>query len=123
MIDGDVYYLGTAEHGVAALDLHSFEVQRTFGCGPAMIWSIAYTQGDISTADGDVLIEGNRLIFSASDGYLYVYDKTTGDLLDRRCMGAPSFVASVRMGNGIVTADFAGNVMKFQIDWKLPNLT
>ena len=78
-----------------------------------MIYSVAYSQGDISTVDGSVLIEGDKLIFSASDGYLYVYNKNTGELLDRRCMGAPSFVTPVRMGDQIITADFNGNIISF----------
>jgi len=114
--DGNTYYLGTSEHGVAALSADTFEVKRTFECGPAMVYSVAYSQGDISTVDGSVLIEGDQLIFSASDGYLYTYNKVTGKLLDRRCMGAPSFVKPLRMGDGVVTADFAGNVIRFKMD-------
>ncbi len=111
--DGNLYYLGSTENGIVALDADTLEVRCTFSCGPAMVYSAAYSQGNISTADGDLLIEGDKLIFSASDGYLYVYNKTTGELLDRRCVGAPSFVKPVRMGDGIVIADFAGNVIKF----------
>ena len=114
--DGDLYYLGSTESGVVALDADTLQVQKTFSCGPAMVYSAAYSQGDISTVDGDLLIEGDKLIFSASDGYLYVYNKNTGELLDRCCMGAPSFVKPLRMGDGIVTADFAGNVIRFKMD-------
>ena len=113
--DGNTYYIGTSEHGMVAFDANTFEIKRMFGCGAAMIYSVAYSQGEISTVDGDAVIEGDKLIFSASDGYLYVYNKNTGELLDRRCMGAPSFVTPVRLGDGIVTADFAGNVMKFKL--------
>ncbi|MBR6684402.1 MAG: PQQ-like beta-propeller repeat protein, partial [Firmicutes bacterium] len=114
--DGDVYYLGTSEHGVVAVDAETFKLKQTFDCGPAMIYSVAYSQGEISTVDGSVLVEGDKLIFSASDGYLYVYNKNTGELLERRRVGAPSFVKPVRMGDGIVTADFAGNVIKFKLN-------
>ncbi len=111
--DGNLYYLGSTENGVVALDADTLEVRRTFDCGPAMVYSAAYSQGDISTADGDLLIEGDKLIFSASDGYLYVYNKTTGELVDRRCVGAPSFVKPIRTGNQIIVADFNGNVVSF----------
>ena len=111
--DGNLYYLGSSEHGMVAFDADTFEIKRLFGCGPAMIYSVAYSQGDISTVDGSALIEGDKLIFSASDGYLYVYNKNTGELLDRRCMGAPSFVTPVRMGDQIITADFNGNIISF----------
>lgn len=113
--DGDLYYLGSTESGVVALDVDSLQVEKTFSCGPAMVYSAAYSQGEIATADGDLVIEGDDLIFSASDGYLYRYNKNTGELLDRRCFGAPSFVKPVWMGDGIVVADFAGNVTKFDI--------
>ncbi len=112
--DGSVYYLGTSENGVVALDADTFELKQTFGCGPAMIYSVAYSQGEISTVDGSVLIEGDKLIFSASDGYLYIYNKCTGKLLDRCCMGAPSFVKPIRMGDQLITADFNGNVISFK---------
>ena len=55
------------------------------------------------------------VFFSASDGYLYVYNKDNGELLDRRCVGAPSFVKVVRFGDRLVAADFAGNVISFAI--------
>lgn len=111
--DGNLYYLGTTENGVVALDADTLEVRRTFDCGPAMVYSAAYSQGDISTADGDLLIEGDKLIFSASDGYLYVYSKSTGKLLDRKLIGAPSFVKPIRIGSQIIIADFAGSLVSF----------
>ena len=98
---------------VHILDAETFELKQTFGCGPAMIYSVAYSQGEISTVDGSVVIEGDKLIFSASDGYLYVYNKNTAELLERRCMGAPSFVKPVRLGDAMITADFAGNICAF----------
>ena len=114
--DDNTYYLGTSENGIVSLNADTFELKQSFDCGPAMIFTVAYSQREISTVDGSVLVEGDKLIFSASDGYLYIYNKNTGKLLDRRCMGAPSFVKPVRMGDGIVTADFAGNVIKFKLN-------
>ena len=56
----------------------------------------------------------HQVVYMHIYGYLYIYNKNTSEQLDRRLIGAPSFVAPVRMGSGIVTADFAGNVIQFK---------
>lgn len=110
--DNNCYYLSTVAHGIVALN-SELELLQTYPCGGAMVGSAAYFGGQIATVEGSVLVEGERLYFSASDGYFYCYEKDTGELLNKRHVGAPSFVAPIRFGNSIIVASFAGNVIAF----------
>lgn len=115
LIDGDVLYCGTSEKGVVAMDKETFEVLRFYPAGPTAVLTAPYIYGDAQTVEGSPIIDGDLLIFAASDGMLRIYDKNTARLQKQLCIGAPCITTPILCGNSVYIADFDGFVTKFTL--------
>lgn len=113
VVDGDVIYCGTSEKGVVAMDRNTFEVLRFYPAGPAAILTAPYIYGDAQTVEGSPVIDGDRLIFAASDGMLRIYEKESARLQRILSIGAPCITTPIVHGDYVYIADFDGNVAKF----------
>lgn len=111
--DGDLLYYPTAKDGVIALDRETLEVKKRFDCGGNVMSTSPYVLMGEKTVEGSVVISGNELIFTASDGCLYRYNKNTEKLLQKISLGAPSIVSPVVTEDAIYTADYSGTIKKF----------
>lgn len=114
-VDGDTVYYPTAMRGVAAVDRETLCVKRTFATERARVFTVPYESGDIQAVECTPRIDGDVLYFSACDGYIYFYNKNTGELLRRIDTGAPLSTEPVFGEGYIITADFCGRVTKFKI--------
>lgn len=115
VVEGDVIYYGTSEKGVAAMDRDTFEVLRFYPAGAAAILTAPYIYGDAQTVEGSPVIRGEALIFAASDGMLYIYNKATAVLLKKLCIGAPCVTTPIVADDTVYTADFDGVVTRFRL--------
>ncbi len=112
--DGDVYYMGTVNNGVLALNVNTFEVLHHYPVGKSLVFTSAYSRGDKGTVDGHIRVDGRYIRFAASDGYFYTYQKDTALLTSRQRMGAPSCVAPASFAGGWAVADIRGEVTVFE---------
>ena len=115
VIDGDVFYCGTSEKGVVAMDKETFEVLRFYPAGPTAVLTAPYIYGDAQTVEGSPIIDGDRLIFAASDGMLRVYDKNTAVLQKQISIGAPCITTPILREGCVYLADLDGFVSKFKL--------
>ncbi len=115
VIDGDTLYYPTAEKGVLAIDKNTLEIQRHFACGQTRLYTSPYMYGDLQTVEGTPVLQGNHLIFAASDGTVRFYNKNTA-MLDRLIrIGSPATVSPVLTEDGgMIIADFLGRVTKYK---------
>ena len=113
-VDGDVLYIPTSTTGVVAFDKHTLETLRFFPTGPATLFTAPYVRGDVQMVEGSPIVKGNQLIFAASDGKVWVYDKNTAELIKTINIGAPSIVSPIVTDENIYVADFDGYITKFQ---------
>jgi outer membrane protein assembly factor BamB len=105
----------TATNGLAAYDKRSKELLWRFVPGEALFYTAPYTLPSSATIESTPLCAGNRVYVGASDGYVYVADLKTGQLLSRFHTGAPVF-AEMAICNGLLyVADFSGNVNAFSL--------
>ena len=65
--------------------------------------------------EGSAIIRGDKLIFAASDGYIYFYDKKTAKKIREIFIGAPVLVTPILTDDGIIVADYEGNVIKYSL--------
>lgn len=112
-IENNVLYTGTAYNGAAAIDLATMSILWTFKTGSDLIYTPPYGSGDISTVDGAVVPIGANLCFGASDGYLYIVDKS-GNEIEKYNIGSPINQAPIIDGNNIIVADFSGNATRIK---------
>ncbi len=114
-LDGDTVYYGTASRGVLALDAETLDVKKVFPCGNAEVFSVPYEAGEIQTVEGSPIVCGDTLIFAASDGAVYFYDKNTAWLKKKIDIGAATTVRPIVKDEYIVTADFYGRITKYKL--------
>ena len=115
VIDEDKIYVPTAISGVLVLDKESLEHKGTFCTGASRLFTSPYIHGSIQTVETTPIVSGEKLIFGASDGYVYVYNKNNGCLIKKINAGSPILATPFVDGEYIYTADFEGNVKKFNI--------
>ena len=114
-VDGDTVYCPTARCGVLALDSRTLALKNVFPCGSAKIFTVPYEAGNIQTVESSPRVIGDTLIFAASDGAVYFYDKTTAWLKNKTEVGAP-ITADPIIGDGyMITADFFGRITKYAL--------
>lgn len=115
VLDEDFVYAPTTASGVVAFDRNTYEVKKVFPCGNARLFTSPYVYGKIGTVETTPHISEDKLIFGASDGYVYIYDKNSTRLLKKINVDSP-VIATPFFGDGyVVTAGFEGNVKKFRI--------
>lgn len=111
--ENGVMYLGTADRGVAAVDMESLEILWNFEVGKSLIYTSPYSGSEGATVDSAIVPIGENLCFGASDGFLYIIDKN-GKKVAAFDVGAPVNQAPV-VGHGhIIVTDFGGNVARIE---------
>lgn len=113
-VDGDVLYCPTSTAGVLAVDKNTLEVLRRFPAGAAGILTAPYVKQGAEMVESSPVICGDTLIFTAMDGKVYFYNKNTAELLKTINLPAPSIVKPIVTEDAIYTADFDGNICKFE---------
>ena len=112
LCDGTLYF-PTGNVGVVAADKETLAPKAYFYAGSSRLFSSPYISGDISTVEGTPVIYGQKLIFTSSDGSIYIYDKNTARLLRRICVGAPITSSPIVKDGHIIVADFLGRITRF----------
>lgn len=114
VIDGDTLYCPTGNGGVLAVDKNTLEVLRKFPVGEAWILTAPYIRKGCQTVESKPVIQGDLLIFTASDGKVYFYDKNTAELVKTINLPGPALTAPILKDGYLYVADFFGNVCKYK---------
>lgn len=115
LIEGDLIYVATATHGVVAVTKETFDIVRFFPTEGARLFTSPYAYGNIQTVETTPILDEDRLIFAASDGLIYVYDKKSGVLIKKINEGSPIIATPVLKDGYLYTADFLGKVKRYKI--------
>ena len=113
--DGKTFFFPTGDKGVIGYDKETLEVTKNFACSVSRLFTSPYLYGKVGTVEAQPQIISDMLIFTAADGYIYIYDKNTAELKKKISMGAPSTVPPLLIGNTVITADFCGNISCFAL--------
>ena len=112
--DGNVLYCPTTTAGVLAVDKDTLDVLRRYPTGPAALLTAPYVMKGGQTVESTPIIRGDQLIFAASDGKVYFYNKYTAALEKTICLPGVPLVAPIPDGEYLYTVDFDGNVCKYK---------
>lgn len=120
LVTDDLIIMPTAEDGLIAFDKNTLVVKWHRPTGEALVYSAPYTGPDSNTPtqtiEASVVKWGNTLLFGASDGFFYVLNETTGEIVEKINLGSPVFSEVSISGNTCFVADFSGNVYGFTRD-------
>ena len=111
-ISGDTVYLGTAESGIAAVNLKSLELEWNFtDVDGALVSSTPYTKPSCKQVQSGVVELNGCLYFGGMDGAVYKLNKQ-GGLIAKAEIGSPILAAPAVYGDSVIVIDFSGNVTK-----------
>ena len=111
-ISGDTVYLGTAESGIAAVNLKSLELEWNFtDVDGALVSSTPYTKPGCKQVQSGVVELNGCLYFGGMDGAVYKLNKQ-GSLIAKAEIGSPILAAPAVYGDSVIVIDFSGNVTK-----------
>jgi hypothetical protein len=115
VIDDGLIYFPSSEKGVLAFELESLKLRKTYPCSHSKLFTVPYIYnvGEIQMTESSPLIMGDTLVFSASDGGVYFYDKKSEKLLDKIMLEGPSLTCPTFDKDSFIVTDFFGNVYKF----------
>ncbi len=102
--------MSTAKHGVVAYDINTLKQAWNRTTDNALVYSAPYAGPESATVECSVIRYKNKLLFGASDGFLYVLDENSGNIMKKINLGAPVFADLSVVDNTVYVADFAGNV-------------
>ncbi len=111
LLDG-VAYVPTATKGVVAIDLQTKQILWNRPVRKALAFTAPYVGGEAQTVESGIVADGGRLIFGASDGYVYTLNRADGTVLREQFVGAPILGAAALGEDAVYVADFAGRVTK-----------
>ncbi|GAB3652419.1 PQQ-binding-like beta-propeller repeat protein [Echinicola sediminis] len=100
--------------GVAAFDRKTNQKIWEFEVDEALFYTPSYFADQQQSLESTPVLVGDKLIFGAMDGKVYVLDINTGRLLWKKSLGAPVITSAAISDNGFYIADFAGNIYCFQ---------
>ena len=89
VISGKVAYIATVNKGVLAFDLETKTILWEREVGGALVGTAPYAGVGSKTVEGTPILSNGKLIFGASDGYLYAIDPANGAVLKKQNVGAP----------------------------------
>lgn len=111
-VSGDTVYLGTAESGIAAVNLKSLELEWNFtDVDGALVSSTPYTKPGCKQVQSGVVELNGCLYFGGMDGAVYKLNKQ-GGLIAKAEIGSPILAAPAVYGDSVIVIDFSGNVTK-----------
>lgn len=111
LVSGDMAYIPTATKGVVAYSLTEKTVKWELPVGKALVYTAPYTSGDSQTVESDIIEKDGKLIFAASDGYVYVADKS-GKILEKINVGSPILSTPIVLEDAVIVGDFSGRLVK-----------
>lgn len=112
LIQDGVAYIATADQGIVAYSLSSYEILWNTPLGTSMVYTASYTSGDAQTADADILWDNGTLVFGASDGFVYRLNAQDGSIVSKASAGEPVFTSLAYDGESYYAAGFTGNIFR-----------
>ena len=116
VICNNVVYMATSDSGVLALDAKTLEILKVYPTSVSGLYTSPYQQGDnLMTVESPLQIHENQLIFGASDGAIYFYDKNTAKMQNKIQLGASILTEPIINKDSVIAADFYAAVRKYKI--------
>ncbi len=113
LIANNLIIMGTAKNGLAAFNRATGEEMWKVQTGKSLVYSSPYSKPESATVESAPVLFNDKIIFGASDGFLYVVNLNDGAIIQKINLGAPVFASVTPYLNGFFIADFGGNIYRF----------
>lgn len=115
LITEKLLIFGTSTDGLVAFDRQTMKEIWKVKTGSSLIYTAPYSKPYSATVETAPVWLGSRIVFGASDGYLYVVDPEDGLVIQKIELGSPILASICISGNAVFVADFSGNISCFTV--------
>lgn len=116
VIDGRIAYIPTTSNGVVAFDIDKKEIIWEIKPEGSIVGTPPYCGPNMATVESTPVLINGKIIFGASDGYVYEADTKSGKVINKYSVGAPIFGEVAVTDDGyIIVGDFSGRVSKIPL--------
>lgn len=115
VVHDGVLYTATADRGMLASDLQTFETIRTYAVGPTICPMSPYQRHTSHECESEPIFVGDSILFTSPDGYLHICNTETTEEVRAISLGAPCYVAPVQYKDTVICADFCGHIRAFTL--------
>ena len=115
LVEKNVAYITTAKNGIIAYDLKAKKVIWNFETKEALVFTSPYVSKGAMIVEGDIISDGENVVFGANDGYVYVVNKADGTLVKEVEIGAPILNSVAKYNNSVIVSDFSAKVTRVDV--------
>ena len=115
LILDNLIIMGTAKNGMAAFNRATGEIVWNVQTNKSLVYSSPYSKPESATVESAPMLFNDKIIFGASDGFLYIVNSKDGKVIQKVDLGAPVFASVTPYLNSFFVADFGGSVYRFLI--------
>ena len=108
----NILYVSTANRGVLAIDPDTLEIIGEFGCDTSLAAAGEYaTHGKTVSTTPTVI--GDKIIYAAADGSVYLRSVSDGKLISSVNVGSPLLSDPLLDGKLLTVVDLFGRVYRY----------
>lgn len=115
LIIGDTAYITTVNKGIVAIDINEFRIKWNYATGDNLVFTAPYSGKGSKTVESTIIEKDGILYFGASDGYVHAVRAADGEQVGTFNLNAPVLNSLAFCNDGIIVADFAGNVTRIPL--------
>lgn len=112
VLDSTIIVAGS-HPGIASFNRKTGSKIWEFGVGNPLLYTPSYFADKQQSIESTPILLGDKLVFGAMDGCVYVLDAESGRLLWKTELGAPVLTSAAVTGSCFYICDFAGNIYCF----------
>ncbi|MBE6590831.1 MAG: hypothetical protein E7646_02190 [Ruminococcaceae bacterium] len=114
--DGELVYYSSSTGGVFAVDKTFLKFVRHYPASANIVHTVPYVTGDAQSVESHPLLYKDMLIFGASDGFLYVYEKDTEKLIKKYYLGSPCLTTPIVLDDDkLLLVTMKGEVLTYSL--------
>jgi outer membrane protein assembly factor BamB len=113
--DGEYVYYSSSTMGVVAVEKTHLNIVRHYPASRSVVHTVPYVTGDAQSVESHPILYKDMLIFGASDGYLYIYEKDSEKLLKKYELGSPCLTSPIVEDDKITIVTMDGEVLTYSL--------
>jgi len=113
-VDNGVAYIPTSNKGIIAFSLAQKQLLWSFETNENILFTAPYKGKGSKTVEATPVLDSGKLVFGANDGYVYVLNAQTGDVISSYFAGSAVLGKAALSETGIYAGTFDGCMVCFE---------
>lgn len=114
VINNQIAYIPTADKGIIAFSLETKKLVWRFETNENILFTAPYKSKGSKTVEATPVLDNGNLVFGANDGYVYILNAQTGELVNYYFAGSAVLGKAAVLQDKIYTGTFGGYMVCFE---------